>query len=60
MLFSFITVLSKRLLSPAQASEAFPFLSAGVYLVGIGDLPCRFFEEDRVQPRIEVVIVAHI
>jgi hypothetical protein len=54
-----IIVPPKRLLSPAQASEAFPFLSATDYLDGIGDPPCRFFAEGGARPRIEVGILAH-
>jgi hypothetical protein len=54
-----IIVPPKRLLSPAQASDAFPFLPAADYLGGIGDPPCRFFAEGGARPRIEVMIVAH-
>jgi hypothetical protein len=54
-----IIVPPKRLLSPTQAPEAFPFLSTTDYLDEIRDPPCRFFAEGEAHPRIEVVIVAH-
>jgi hypothetical protein len=43
-----------------QVHKAFSFLTAADYLDGIGGHPCQFFVEDRVHPRIEAAIVAHM